>query len=144
MNLRFRHEDASLYRFLDEIVIECPRCEGRALVRAVHYVGKLTCLQCGHNAGPSSTPASICPDGRDPYFHGPLWLRSRCAGHQFWAYNYKHLAWLKSFIGADLRERGGTSTYRSNRSLASRLPRWMKAEKSREEVVRCIERLEKK
>ena len=73
----------------------------------------------------------------DWYFRYPLWLQTPCAGHILWAYNATHLAFIEAYVGAAMRER----MPRLNRSLASRLPRWLKEAKHREEVLRAIERL---
>ena len=44
---------------------------------------------------------------------------------------------LERYVSADLRER----TPNANRSMASRLPRWIKSAKHRDEVMRAIRRL---
>jgi hypothetical protein len=59
------------------------------------------------------------------------------------AYNADHLAWIKGFVAAGLRERR-VGNGMSNRSIASRLPAWSKAAKNREEVVRALTRLRRR
>jgi hypothetical protein len=80
---------------------------------------------------------------QDPHFGLPLWLQTPCCGDTLWAYNLAHLEFLDSLVGAELRGRGalgGRSGWR-NGSLASRLPRWLKAAKNRDEVLRGIAKL---
>jgi hypothetical protein len=74
----------------------------------------------------------------DSCFGLPLWLHTPCAGHTLWAFNARHLAYLKQFLQAELRERRGTA----NASVISRLPAWMKDAKHRDQVLRAVERLE--
>lgn len=57
----------------------------------------------------------------------PLWLRTDFEGHVLWAYNIKHLDFLRDHIDAKLRERNGQELF--NKSLGSRLPKWMTAKK---------------
>lgn len=57
-----------------------------------------------------------------------------------WAYNSDHLAFLRGYVEADLREREPNA----NASLASRLPKWLKSAKNRESVLRAVKRLETK
>jgi hypothetical protein len=74
----------------------------------------------------------------DSCFGLPLWLQTTCAGHVLWAFNARHVAYLKEFVSADLRERRGTV----NASVASRLPGWLKQAKHRGEALRAVGRLE--
>lgn len=86
----------------------------------------------------------------DWYFRLPLWLQTPCCGKILWAYNREHLDFLESYIKAGLRERFPLKVYETglvmwrNKSLASRLPTWMKRAKNRDEVLRGIEKLRKK
>lgn len=58
----------------------------------------------------------------DPYFHLPLWLQVNCLGKTLWAYNERHLDELDRYVRVLVRER----TPNVNRSVASRLPAWIK------------------
>lgn len=58
-----------------------------------------------------------------------------------WAYNVEHLADLKAFVQADLRER---NNYAGNGSMFSRLPLWIKSAKNRVTILKLIEKLENK
>jgi hypothetical protein len=74
---------------------------------------------------------------RDWYFDLPLWLQAPCCGQVLWAYHAWHLTYLEEYIGATLRERR-PEVYRS---LAARLPSWMKTAKHRDEVLQALARL---
>jgi len=59
-----------------------------------------------------------------------------------WAYNERHPEFLEAFVDARLRERIRDDEHgSSNRSLASRLPSWVKAAKNRDEVRKGLGRL---
>jgi hypothetical protein len=81
----------------------------------------------------------------DAYFHEPLWLRTPCSGHELWAYNEQHLAFIKEYVSAELRGSYRDTQYGySNQSLASRLPTWMKSAKNRDAVVAAVARLQER
>jgi hypothetical protein len=156
MTSRFRTADEALEDFGGECLVACPRCAERALVRvrgrehAPPVV--LTCARCGHSQGwapsrpgvvhagdPARFPGHVAYGGPvDPYFHLPLWLQAPCCGERLWAFNAAHLEWLEGYVGAALRERAPGEHGWSNRSMASRLPQWMKAAGNRDEILRCI------
>jgi hypothetical protein len=100
------------------------------------------CSGCGHTTlAPLSWSKVKTSRGTavDPIAGLPLWLQTPCCGEIFWAYNEHHLQFLKEYVGASLREREPNK----NNSLASRLPLWMKQAKHRDEVLRCVARLER-
>ncbi len=76
----------------------------------------------------------------DQCFGLPLVLQTACAGHTLWAYNPEHLAFLRAYLEADLREEHPTS----HSSAASRLPRWLKLARHRAEALRAVARLERR
>lgn len=79
--------------------------------------------------------------GCEPAFGIALALSEPVASGQYvWAYNREHLAALKSFIGATLRERGPDT----NASLFSRLPAWFKSARNREKLTKAISRIEQR
>jgi hypothetical protein len=81
----------------------------------------------------------------DPYFGLPLLIQAPCCDEVLWAYNFRHLEVLGALVGASVRERERGALARgevvSNSTLLARLPRWMKAAKNRDAVVRCIDKL---
>ena len=134
---RFQDPLKRLLSFSGEILVHCPRCYARALVRLesppedprVHYWAphRLACLSCGF-VDRWTLPRSaddrywIPPQfsgPNDPYFGAPLWLTTDCRGHVLWAYNVKHLDLLEAYVSAQLRERG---SFPGSMSLVERLP----------------------
>jgi hypothetical protein len=97
---------------------------------------RLVCAKCGYNKdlGSDGWSSGTATDG---YFGLPLWFQMACCGETLWAYNRPHLAYLKHYVEADLREEGPAG----KRGLASKLPKWMKLAKNRNEILRCIEKL---
>jgi len=65
----------------------------------------------------------------------------RYGNNQLWAYNYKHLRFLREHVEAQLRERNEVAI--RNQRLGSRLPKWMLAKKHRERVLKSIKHLKK-
>ncbi|MFT3913737.1 MAG: hypothetical protein QM704_06410 [Anaeromyxobacteraceae bacterium] len=126
----------------------CPRCERWIPASAWAPAGDgrrhdARCPRCGNvvraaiEAWSTLTGAPV-----DPWFREPLWLQAPCAGELLWAYNRRHLEHLAAIVGATLRERPGRPG--GNASMLSRLPRWMKAAKHREEVLRAIAALRRR
>lgn len=113
----------------------------RAKAAPPHRVVTLTCDGCGATTDadfelrPVMVPAALV----DNCFGLPLWLQTPCAGTTLWAFNAHHLAYLKEFVQAELRERQGMT----GASVASRLPAWLKQAKHRGEALRAVERLER-
>lgn len=146
----------------EDILVVCPSCQGKAVVKSTplrqaseneHSV-RIICAGCGHNKMLSETPKDVLYQtsrrtvtGRifgmggatDPFFGLPLWLTTPVEGELLWAYNRSHLLFLKSHVEASLRERNGQEN--SNRSLGSRLPRWMTSAKNRKSVGKKIDEL---
>jgi len=59
-------------------------------------------------------------------------------GKSVWAYNPAHLAELKVYVAAQLRERRQAG----NASYFSRLPAWLKSARNRGKVMRAIAKIE--
>lgn len=150
---------------MKNMYVVCPACEGQALVSSPDFSLrnqdekdiKLTCSKCGHNKilSEKKKPVLMVSSrniirGRyiiiggtlDPYFHLPLWLTTSCCDNILWAYNYEHLAFLKRHVEAKLRERDTHEMM--NKSLGSRLPKWMTSKKNRELVLKSIHQLLRK
>lgn len=160
---RFNDEQKIIDDFSSEFLVECPKCDKMSRVapslNEEHI--RLSCQHCGY----IKNWCSIQPgtriytqdhtqwgkgiigigDSVDWCFHLPLWLKIPCCNHILWAYNYEHLKFIENFIGAKLRERTNDETYGwRNQSLSSRLPKWMKESKNREQVLKAIEKLKQK
>lgn len=129
----------TLESFIDEMLVVCPRCSGCARVavigaNALFAPRKLTCAACGYSSTWEGTRV-MRRDGVDDYFNLPLWIQMRCCGQRLWAYNWRHLDYIEEYVRALQRGRDG------RRSLATKLPPWMKSAHNREQVLACIEKL---
>jgi hypothetical protein len=100
-------------------------------------------VQCRGCGGVTDLPVNWSPislQAVDPYFGLPLWFRAACCGETLWAYNRRHLAFLRGFVGAKIRQRYPNR----NASMVSRLPNWMKKASNRAAILNCIADLENK
>ncbi len=69
-----------------------------------------------------------------------LWLQTPCCGETLWAYNLAHVAFLEAYVGARIRcYTGAPRDFGGNRTLESRLPRWMLAAKHRARVLHGLQ-----
>lgn len=155
-----------VYDFLKfDILVTCPTCSKQAIVKtdSLSFKNidesdvKVICTGCGFNKRLAEKPTSILYSsnektitGRhyvvgtavDPFFYLPLWLKTDCEGNLLWAYNFEHLKFLKDHVEAKLRERNGQDL--ANKSLGSRLPKWMTSKRNREIVLKKINELQNK
>jgi len=153
---RFLDDGRRVIHFFERILVTCPECSRAAQVTRIaepeedfplYAPRRLTCFGCGYYAdrrGNNYSQRNII-DGAvvDPYFEIPLWLQMRTRHGLVYAYNAQHLEWLESFVAADLRERRQSDDGWVS-SMASRLPRWVKAASNREEVLRSLTRLRRR
>jgi hypothetical protein len=157
-NERFLDTGTKLDDFYEEFLVVCPKC-GR-LARVVidepefaklptrkllkyrnNFFGprRLICLSCLHRDTWKGTQI-VTGTNVDWYFRLPLWLQISCCGEILWAYNQKHLEILESYVGAKLRER----TAKGRNSFLSKLPKWIKSAKNRDEILKAIGKLKEK
>lgn len=80
----------------------------------------------------------VSEEKSDPVFGLPLWLRSEFKGEQIWEYNTDQLLEIKSYIGANLRER---TTHRYKMTMVEKLPNFMKSAKNRNEILLSLNRM---
>lgn len=75
----------------------------------------------------------------DPYFGLPFFFKTEIGGKELWALNRRHLADMRMFLGATLRERNP----RIGLALTAmaRLPAWTKVASMRSKVVRSIDKM---
>ncbi|MEU4832335.1 hypothetical protein [Streptosporangium sp. NPDC023615] len=155
MSERFRDPGTSWYDLLaDEILMRCPRCDGRASVlplpggteSGIFAPRRLLCPACGYVRGWEGDRVGRYDEPTDPYFRLPLWLRSPCCGQTLWAYGRRHLDLLEEHVAARRRERplpadtpGGNRG--RPRTLVQSLPGWITSAKHREEILRAVARL---
>lgn len=153
----------TLKELAHNIVVVCPKCDRKALVKsssievpAPTTTVNISCVSCGYHkklnpitsSGPFSwdgiTPSAFGSFGGDvdPYFLFPLWYKTLIGENVLWAYNLAHLELLEKHIKADLRTRNGLEN--RNKSVASRLPKWMTSRKKRAAVLKKINALKNK
>lgn len=157
---RFEDTLESIYDFGTEFLVVCPKCQAMAKVIPVDIVQtdnikrcKLVCANCGLNkidrktrlwwiqSGGSPDSTSVTIGGAfDWYFKEPLWLQTECCRHVLWIYNEKHLDFVEGYVAASLRPR----TTGSDQSLASRLPKWIKSAKNRDDILHGLKKLREK
>jgi hypothetical protein len=160
---RFYDKGERIYDFGDEFLIVCPKCALMAKVIPVEASEmlsrrKLICSNCGYNkptnvrentvigarvefSSHKNTESYIVIGGAfDWYFREPLWLQTECSGETLWAYNKTHLEFIENYVGSLLRERMPNI----NKSLASRLPQWIKSAKNRDQILKAIANLKEK
>ena len=134
---RHRDDGSTIYAFADpEVLVACPRCEAVAHVRGEGLGQRqLTCTGCGLTRESGTT--TVWGEPVDPWFRLPLWLQAPFQGEVVWAFNHRHLAELRAYVAADLREHGPGTT----RSTLARLPGWLTSAKNREQVLAVLDRL---
>ncbi len=162
MKLRFNAYKKTTDDFINDILVECPACCKKAIVKTssqnkVEQETKVTCTGCGYNKFLLEKPKDrvTFSNGKtwdlrflnlnsnvDPYFGLNLWLQKEFNDGIFWAYSYDHLRFLKGHISADLRERDLDNIL--NRSIGSRLPKWLSLGKNRENLIKVIKALKEK
>ncbi|WMX16349.1 hypothetical protein [Aureispira sp. CCB-E] len=128
---KFEDKGELLSHFYDYRIVSCLKCS-----KPVDFLDlKIACIHCGFNKKfkPMDSWYSLTPitvEIED-------FLTTPCCGHTFWAMNLEHLAFVERYVESDLRERMPNI----NRSLASRLPQWIKSKKNRNEILKGISRL---
>ncbi len=102
---------------------------------------EVSCTTCGQEKKYDVSYSKNYADNKqatDPYFGLQLWLQIPVDSNILWAYNAEHLAYLKNYVGAKLREAISGGKY----SLAWKLPNFIKVAKNREKILKAISRLE--
>jgi len=157
-NERFLDRGTRIYDFYEEFLVVCPKCAKMAKVvideaefaklstrrllkfRNQYFAPRrLVCLSCLYRAAWKGNQIAV-GGNIDWYFRLPLWLEISCCGERLWAYNQKHLELLENYVAAKLRER----TAKGRSSFLSKLPKWIKSAKNRDEILRAIGKLKEK
>jgi|26BtaG_2_1085354.scaffolds.fasta_scaffold00028_40 hypothetical protein len=131
---RFSDKGELARDFSDYRIIKCPKCS-----KPVDFWElKVSCIHCGYHkefkkAEDGFKLASISVKLED-------YLKISCCGEMLWALNLEHLDFLEKYVEADLRVR----IPNKNKSVASRLPPWIKRANNREEILKSIQRLREK
>lgn len=136
--------------YADHVLVRCPACDQRAVVRSHDGGVRLTCDHCGHSATatPSRRQFERGPDAsleayneqRQP-FNARLWLEAECCGgNRLWALNERHLDYIDRFVQSKNRDHEFPSLP-GRRQLADKFPSWLVSARHRNEVGRVIQRL---
>lgn len=131
---KFEDEGGFLSHFYSYRIVECPKCAKPIDFNEI----KLVCINCGYNKKITSkeTKHNLMPTS----IIVKNFLSISCCGERLWAMNLEHLDFLEHYVESELRER----IPNINRSLASRLPQWIKSRKNRDEILRGIKKLRNK
>ncbi len=146
---RFQDTGESIYSFIDEFLVICPRCQQLAIIKKLTPEStdlfeprRLSCCHCGlskHWAKKSFCLATHSEPPIDGFFGLPLFLATPCCGHTLWAYNLRHLSLIQEYVSAELRQHAKDNQYGWNNSgLINRLPQWMTAARNRENILKTI------
>ncbi|MGX2959603.1 hypothetical protein JNUCC23_10100 [Peribacillus sp. JNUCC 23] len=149
-----------LLAYSDLFLVQCPRCSSCSRIFTPNnakgkdeprYLGheskRLLCVKCGYtkdihpkrrwdNLWAFSHELYNEKQGVDWYFGLPLYLQTQCCGHKLWFFNYEHLFDIENYIKEHVRPSGLYYL-----SAKSRLPKWMKLSKNRDEVLKAITKL---
>ena len=94
---------------------------------------QVKCPKC-HSAG------VVTADDHNAYFrYLELWFLTSFQGKPVWALNREHLAYLISYLSADLREK---PMGRAKKTQADHLPTFMKTAKNRERIVKLLKKMQ--
>lgn len=114
----------------ESITTACPHC------RDVQSYKPRYDLQSCADYGLSIYATGVVDDGAVL----DCWLKKSFREGVFWAYNYEHLAYLKKYIEAEIRER----KQNTGQTLLNSLPQFIKSAKNRSALIKIINHLEKK
>ena len=131
----------------DPTLVCCPKCQSKAVVTLHNNEARLSCPSCGYNQAKLAEHRIFywgAENPTDSYFGANLWLQTDCVGESLWAFNKRHLEYLEDFVSAKHRQRNPNVDTWMSSSLASRLPKWLKAAKNREQVLKAIAVLKNK
>ncbi|KNB52787.1 hypothetical protein [Streptomyces caatingaensis] len=156
---RFRDPGHDKHHFArtGEVLVRCPRCDRRARVVTVPreaddaapaWFGerRLVCRHCGLARRRDERRPVVfrwygAPEMNEPCFQALLWLQTRTRHGLLWAYDPEHLALLRQYVQATLREHDPWHEPWRKMGLVGRLPAWIKQAKNRDEVLRGLDRL---
>lgn len=131
----------------DPTLVMCPKCQSKAVVTLCSEEARLSCSSCGYNQAKLNGKRTFywgAENPTDSYFGIDLWLQTDCVGESLWAFNKRHLEFLENFVSAKHRQRNPNNETWMNSSLASRLPKWLKSAKNRDQILKAIEVLKVK
>ncbi len=144
-----------LSEFRTHFTIHCPSCNKKTVLsnkRLSWFLeGRIACSDCGfckdfdeNSSYLLSANEGIVIESKTVLSNPKglkllLWYSANFKGNSFWAYNEIHLQFLYDFISAKQRARSQMDL--RNRSIGSRLPKWMTSAVNREDVRKIIEKM---
>jgi hypothetical protein len=149
---RFLDDGTQMVDFLRRYTVVCPVCGAGARVTAREEAAlilfaprRLTCAACGFTKEWAKQGLSYpgAEEGVDWYFRLPFYFQKRCAGHRLWVACPEHLDFLRRYVVAKHRTRKRDAHGWRNKSLASRIPKWIAESKNRTTVLSALDELEK-
>ena len=152
---RFADPGDTIYSLMaDEVLVKCPRCAGSASHRPVNSElakqdwfdpRRLVCTHCGLTREWHEKCIYRCwreSPARDNYFLGRFSGYADRFAHEFWAYNWPHLAMIEKYVAAKLRLHARDPEYGwANKSFMNRLTAWIIIAKSRNDILATIDRI---
>ena len=118
--MRFQDNGETLSDIRKYRIVKCPKCS-----KPVKYeFTQLSCTKCGYIKASEDVPL----------LEG--FIQIRCCGEMLWAGNLEHLNFIEEYVAAKLRERKPNV----NKSLASRLPTWIKEKSNRDKILKAIKK----
>jgi hypothetical protein len=136
--------------FRDRILVDCPRCGGLAIVTLEEDLGTEHIGWATDRAhAPRRVVCTACALSRRqgrrawarPAMGLPLRLFAESRHGALYAFNAAHLDYIESYVRDPLRREAVAPGGFRNRSIASRLPRWVKSAGNRDEVLKLIARM---
>ncbi|MGV6945712.1 hypothetical protein [Sphingobacterium kyonggiense] len=144
MKTRFQDQKLRLSDFYSNVIIQCPRCNLKAIatVDFESRKARLLCENCTYSKDCSTEATFYGTIGNlilpaHQYFYANLWLLAPFKNDIVWAYNYEHLDYLESYITAKLREHKD----REHFTLLEKLPRFYHDRKNRDSLLKLIAKL---
>ena len=149
--------NVELSSFRSTLIIHCPNCNKRSILRNENsqgfLKGSIICSDCGYNKKIDESDYIIYGDGdeiiesrtscdynKSNHLKLKFWYSKIYKGKTFWAYNTEHLDFIREFVTSKLRERNMSEI--KNRSIGSRLPKWMTSSKNRTDIIKLIAELD--
>ena len=118
--MRFQDNGETLSDIIKYRIVKCPKCS-----HSIKYEGaQLACKKCGY-IKKSEDITEL-----------EKFIKIRCCGEILWAANLEHLNFIEEYVAAKLRERKPNV----NKSLASRLPTWIKEKSNRDKILKAIKK----
>lgn len=150
---RLVDDGSQMVEFLKNYTVTCPNCGGAANVSIskkesflLFAPRRLTCAACGTTKEWASQSLTY-PDpelGIDWYFRLPFFFQKRCVGHSLWVANREHFEFLRSYVAAKHRTRKRDEHGWKNKSMPSRVPKWLSNARNRGAILSALDELEQK